>query len=96
MFTLLSINNQHITCDGLTTTNNQWAELFFASFYAFGVLMLLNIVTAIFLTQFTEYITYVQNNERQREREASLVLDTNSDNDVINSKLNENEDKFFG
>ena len=77
MFTLLSINNQQITASGFVASRNQWVELFFASWYAYGVLMLLNIVTAIFLNQFTEY---VQDMLQKKGKINSTTTTTNIDN----------------
>jgi hypothetical protein len=53
MFTLLSVNNMHITTSGFVASlSNRFPQLFFAIWYAVGVLFLLNVLTAYFLKEF--------------------------------------------
>eukprot|EP01032_Pedospumella_encystans_P016984 gene16984-19355_t len=59
MFTLLMVNNMHITTSGFVAAESQWAEVFFALWYAFGVLLMLNVLTAVFVDQFTGYIGHL-------------------------------------
>eukprot|EP01038_Epipyxis_sp_PR26KG_P004464 gene4464-6313_t len=68
MFILLSVNNMHITTSGFVAATNQWAEVFFAIFYAVGVVFLLNIITAAFLKEFTEYL--------EKLAESNKLIDT--------------------
>lgn len=49
------IYNNDIT-SGFVASETQWVEVFFALWYAFGVLLLLNIVTAVFVTMCTGYM----------------------------------------
>ena len=59
MFTLLMVNNMHITASGFVAAESQWAEVFFALWYAFGVLLMLNVLTAVFVDQFTGYMGHL-------------------------------------
>jgi hypothetical protein len=56
MFVLLHINNMHVIASGFTVIGGQWCELFFATFYALGVLLMLNVLTAVFLNEFAGYL----------------------------------------
>eukprot|EP00981_Chlorochromonas_danica_P006556 scaffold1431_cov167-Ochromonas_danica.AAC.16 len=60
MFTLLHVNNMHITTAGLVAATNQSAEIFFAAWYCLGVLLLLNVIIAVFLSHFVEYLQIMQ------------------------------------
>lgn len=57
MFILLHVNNMHVTTSGFVAVTSKWAELFFAVWYAFGVLLLLNVLTAFVLNEFFQYIS---------------------------------------
>ena len=46
----------HITIGGLVAVTNNWTKLYFSVWYAVGVLLLLNILTAFFLNHFAEYL----------------------------------------
>lgn len=59
MFILLHVNNMHITASGFVAVSNQWAEVFFALWYAIGVLFLLNLLTAVLLNEFASYLQQV-------------------------------------
>ena len=63
MFVLLHVNNMHVTTSGFVAATSQWAELFFALFYTIGVLLLLNILTAFFLTNVTTYLKKLVRNK---------------------------------
>ncbi len=56
MFVLLHVNNMHVTASGFTAIKGEWSELFFAAWYCFGVLLMLNVLTAVFLNEFTSYL----------------------------------------
>lgn len=71
MFVLLHVNNMHITTSGMVAVDGQWSELFFAAFYAFGVLYLLNVLTAVFLNEFMGYLEKVA---VERRKAAALAV----------------------
>ena len=72
MFTLLSVNDMNVTTSGFTAALSQWAEVFFALWYCFGVLFILNVLTAIFLNQFIGYLEHLST-ERLAAEEAELL-----------------------
>ena len=73
MFVLLHVNNTHVTTSGFVASVSQWAEVFFACWYALGVLLLLNVLTAVFVNQFAGYLELLARKRREdrekRERE---------------------------
>jgi Ca2+-binding EF-hand superfamily protein/membrane protein implicated in regulation of membrane protease activity len=83
MFMLLSVNNMHVTASGFVAAYSQWAELFFALWYALGVLLLLNILTAVFVKQYTGYISHMAVEQEAAEKEAELI---NEDDEASPSK----------
>lgn len=56
MFVLLHVNNMHITTSGFVATTSNAAEIFFGSWYIFGVVFLLNILIAFLLNEFLVYL----------------------------------------
>lgn len=56
LFILLHVNNMHVTASGFVASVGQSAEIFFAIWYAVGVLFLLNILTAAIINQFISYL----------------------------------------
>eukprot|EP01032_Pedospumella_encystans_P018302 gene18302-20840_t len=71
MFTLLSVNNMNVTASGFVAALSQWAEVFFALWYAFGVLFLLDVVTALFLSQYIAYLEHKTIEKRAAADEAA-------------------------
>lgn len=69
-FTLLSVNDMHVTASGFVAADSQWAEVFFACWYALGVLLLLNVLTAVFVNQFTGYMSRLAEEKQQELAEA--------------------------
>ena len=57
MFVLLSVNNMHVTTSGFTAVLGKSAEIFFALWYIFGCLFLLNNIIAFVIGQFLYYIS---------------------------------------
>ncbi len=72
MFTLLTVNNMHVTASGFSAAYSQWAEVFFACWYALGVLLLPNVLTAVFVNQFTGYVSRLSQ-EKQMAEDAQLL-----------------------
>lgn len=54
----------HITIGGLVAVTNNWTKLYFSIWYAVGVLLLLNILTAFFLNHLAEYLRRLSNKKR--------------------------------
>lgn len=74
MFILLHVNNMHVTASGyVAATSTQWAELFFAIYYALAVLLLLNILTAVIINQFVGYLELLAQQRQQQEAEDRRV-----------------------
>lgn len=95
MFILLSVNNMHVIASGFTSaTSSQTPLLFFALWYAIGVLLLLNVVTAFVLNEFISYLEKLHK-ERQRlenENTSSHPLE-NKIKDNNNNNNNDETDK---
>ena len=60
LFCLLHVNNMHIIASGFTAVTSTWSEVFFAVWYAVGVLFLLNILIAFFLSEMRLYLSKVR------------------------------------
>lgn len=76
LYTLLLVNNMHITVSGFTSISyNIPVRTFFVCWYVLGVLFLLNLLTASLLSSFLSFwvfqkkITHEINNVRTSERE---------------------------
>ena len=74
LFTLLSENNMHITTSGFVAALSEWAEVFFALWYAFGVLFLLDVLTALFLSQYIAYLEHKSIADRAAAAKARQLL----------------------
>ena len=94
MFTLLSINNMHVTASGFVAIDTEWARVFFALWYSYGVLMLLNIVTAVFVSQFTGYLFKLYIDSFKSTVISNSNSNYRSDNDGKNDKNIGNSDNY--
>lgn len=56
MFCLLHVNNMHVTAAGIQSVSPPGSRAFFVVWYAIGVLLLLNVLTAFFLNEFTLFL----------------------------------------
>ncbi|RYG94520.1 hypothetical protein EON65_57370, partial [archaeon] len=74
MFVLLHVNNMHVIASGCVAAVGTWAEIFFYSWYACGVLLLLNIMIALFLNQFVEYLEALQEQQEKKGAKATPAL----------------------
>lgn len=79
MFVLLHVNNMHVTTAGFVAATSQYAEIFFTAWYVIGVLLLLNILIAVFLNQFVEYLQTLQ----EQEKRAKAKEDAAAEAEVI-------------
>lgn len=61
LFTLLSVNNMHVTASGFVSVTTVYSELFFVAFYASGVLFLLNVISAVIINEFLTFFLSEQN-----------------------------------
>jgi Ca2+-binding EF-hand superfamily protein/membrane protein implicated in regulation of membrane protease activity len=75
MFVLLHVNNMHVIASGFSAVISDTALIFFAGWYIIGVLFMLNVVIAFFLTQL---ITYVTNRDSENEINDSEVAESNT------------------
>ena len=95
MFTLLHVNNMHITTDGFVAVTTEWAQIFFGLWYAFGVLLLMNILIAFFLVQIQDYLNFMTSLEVRN----NVIADTVDEKlqDTINAMQNESrKDRISG
>lgn len=67
-FVLLHVNNMHVTVSGFVAATSQWAEVFFAFWYAVGVLLLLNVITAFVVSEFISFLRTSQNKSEDMSR----------------------------
>jgi hypothetical protein len=79
----------HVTASGFVAIDTEWARVFFALWYSYGVLMLLNIVTAVFVSQFTGYLfkLYIESFK------STVISNNNSNNNYNNNHRNDNDGK---
>jgi hypothetical protein len=91
MFTLLHVNNMHVTTSGFVASTSQWAELFFAIWYSIGVLLLLNILIAVFVNQFAGYLEVLARDRQQKTVQSQML---NEDSLQQGSKLLLKEDSL--
>jgi Na+-transporting methylmalonyl-CoA/oxaloacetate decarboxylase gamma subunit len=89
MFVLLHVNNMHVTTSGFVASQSQWAEVFFACFYAVGVLFMLNIVTAVVINQFVGYLQSVS----KAKDDSELHRETRSDENSVAAKKSLEEEQ---
>jgi len=85
----------HVTASGFVAIDTEWARVFFALWYSYGVLMLLNIVTAVFVSQFTGYLfkLYIDSFK------STVISNSNSKNNYNNNHRSDNDgrnDKNIG
>lgn len=84
LFLLLQVNNTHVISSGFCAAMNSYLpELFFGLWYIIGVLLLLNVLTAFFLTGFLQYLKSVS------DRGINNVVESNAS--PINQVINSNE-----
>jgi hypothetical protein len=57
MYILLHVNNMHVTASGFTAVVGDTAYIFFSAWYVMGVLLMLNVVIAFFLSQLIKYVS---------------------------------------
>ena len=86
MFILLHVNNTHVIAGGIRAVTGPWCELFFAAWYVLGVLFLLNILTAFFLTGFSDYVRSVTAKEEDEGDDS-----THRTNDAIEGNKSSRE-----
>lgn len=69
IFVLLHVNNMHVTTSGFVASTTRWAELFFALWYALGVLLMLNVLVAVFVNRFAGYLEILAIEQRKQQLE---------------------------
>lgn len=79
MFTLLHVNNMHVTASGFEAVTARGSRILFITWYSFGVLLLLNIVTALFLNDFVAFLRRSKALNGSSDAETSLALNTEGD-----------------
>jgi len=79
MFTLLHVNNMHVTASGFEAVAMRGSRVLFISWYGVGVLLLLNIVTALFLNDFVAFLRRSKALSSREDAETSLALNTDGD-----------------
>ncbi len=105
MFVLLSVNNMHVTTSGFVAVLGKSAEIFFALWYVFGCLFLLNTIIAFVIGQFLYYISdnsKSNNNESANANENVNRIHSGDEKDsssslslaLISGNNNSNDDHF--
>ena len=78
MFVLLSVNNMHVTASGFVAVLGKSSQIFFALWYVFGCLFLLNTIIAFVIGQFLYSISYNVKSDNESSNSGENVVRINS------------------